>query len=387
MPGKRDYYEVLGVARDVTPEALKKAYRKLAVKYHPDKNPGDKTSEEHFKELGEAYEVLSDPDKRAAYDRFGHAAFQAGGGGAGGGFPGGFGGFHDAADIFNQVFGAAFGFQDIFGGGGGGGRRDPSGRSRGSDLRHDLEISLEEAAAGTEKEIAFERSGPCESCGASGSRDASGLRRCTTCGGSGHLVSSRGFFQVQQTCPACQGTGHTLSNPCPACHGEGRTRAASRVRIRVPQGVDTGIRLRSVGQGDAGTRGGPAGDLYVVVHVADHDVFERDGDDLHCLVPVSFPRAALGGEVKVPTLDGSSTIKLPPGTQTGTQFRIRAKGMPVLGGGTRRGDLFVQIDVEVPTKLNARQKGLLEELAGTMGVENNPKNESFFEKAKRFFTE
>ena len=385
MPGKRDYYEVLGVGREASAEDLKKAYRKLAVKYHPDKNPGDKGAEDRFKELGEAYEVLSDTDKRAAYDRFGHAAFQAGGGGGGGGFTGGFGGFHDAADIFNQVFGAAFGFQDIFGGGQR--RRDPSGRSKGNDLGHDLEITLEEAATGADKEIHYERFGPCETCGSSGSKDGSGVRRCTTCGGSGHLISSRGFFQVQQTCPACHGAGHTLANPCPACEGEGRTRTSSRVRIRVPQGVDTGIRLRSSGQGDVGTRGGPSGDLYVVLHVKDHDVFERDGDDLHCPVPVPFPRATLGGEIKVPTLDGSSTIKLPPGTQTGTQFRLKSKGMPVLGGGTRKGDLFVHIEVEVPTKLNPRQKELLEELAETMGVENNPKNESFFERAKRFFSE
>lgn len=391
MAGQRDYYEILGVDRQASADEIKKAYRKLAVKYHPDKNPGDAAAEERFKELGEAYEALSDPDRRAAYDRYGHAAFQGAGGGPGGpggfGGAGGFGGFHDAADIFNQVFGAAFGFQDIFGGGGGGRRRDRSGRSRGSDLRYDLEITLEEADQGVEKEIEIERFGPCNACGSSGSRDDSGTRRCPACGGSGHVVTSRGFFQVQQTCPDCQGAGTILSNPCADCNGEGRRRQTQKVRIRIPQGVDNGIRLRSSDKGDAGTRGGPAGDLYVVIRIRDHDLFEREGDDLHCVVPVPFPRAALGGELKVPTLGGSATIKMPAGTQTGTHFRLRGRGMPVLGGGTRRGDLFVQAEVEVPTKLSSRQKDLLKELESTFEGRNNPKHESFFEKAKRFFTE
>ena len=383
MPTKRDYYEILGVARDVPADDLKKAYRKLAVQFHPDKNPGDKQAEEKFKELGEAYEALSDPDKRAAYDRYGHAAFQGGGGGGGGGFPGG--GFHDAADIFNQVFGGAFGFEEVFGGRKQ--RRDPSGRSRGSDLRYDLEISLEEAAKGVEKEIEIEKFGSCQTCNGSGSKSNAGSKRCNTCGGSGHVISSRGFFQVQQTCPTCQGTGQILSDPCQSCHGDGRTQQTSRIRIRVPAGVDSGTRLRSSGNGDGGTRGGPTGDLYVVLHVKAHDLFERDGEDLHCAVPVPFPRAALGGEIKVPTLEGSTTIKVPAGTQSGTQFRVRGKGMPVLGSGQRNGDLFVHLEVEVPSKLNARQKELLEELAESMGVENNPQQESFFEKAKRFFAD
>ena len=383
MANKRDYYEVLGVSREATADELKKAYRKLAVQFHPDKNPGDKSAEEKFKEIGEAYEALSDPDKRAAYDRYGHAAFQGGGGG-GGGFPGG--GFHDAADIFNQVFGSAFGFEDIFGGGRRQ-RRDPSGRSRGSDLRYDLEISLEEAARGVEKEIEIEKLGPCQTCSGSGSRSSTAAKTCTTCGGSGQVISSRGFFQIQQTCPTCQGAGQTLADPCPSCKGDGRTRQTSRVRIRIPVGVDSGTRLRTSGNGDGGTRGGPAGDLYVVIHVKAHELFERDGDDLHCIVPIPFPRAALGGEVKVPTLGGSTTIKVPAGTQSGTQFRVRGKGMPVLGGGQRHGDLYVHLEVEVPTKLNAEQRKLLEQLADTMGMENSPKQESFFEKAKKFFSE
>ena len=385
MPNKRDYYEVLGVGRDISQEDLKKAYRKLAVKFHPDKNPGDKQAEERFKEIGEAYEILSDADKRAAYDRMGHAAFQNGGGSRGGG---GFGGFHNAADIFNQVFGSGgFDFEDIFGGGRKT-QRDPSGRSRGSDLRYDLEITLEEAAKGVEeKEIEIERFGPCAACGGKGSKSASALKRCTTCNGHGHVISSRGFFQVQQTCPGCQGVGQILSDPCPSCNGDGRTQQKHRVRFNIPAGIDSNNRMRTTGNGDVGLRNGPAGDLYIVIHVKAHDVFERDGDDLHCAMPVPFPRAALGGEIKIPTLTGSTTIKLPPGTQSGTQFRVRSKGMPVLNGGQRQGDLFVHIEVEVPSKLNARQRELLEELAESMGVENSPQHESFFEKAKRFFTD
>jgi len=383
MAEPRDFYEVLGVSRDASAEDLKKAYRKLAVKYHPDKNPGDKEAEERFKELSHAYEVLSDSEKRAAYDRFGHAAFQPGGAGAGGGGYGGFGGFHDAADIFSQVFGGAFG--DIFGGGSGATRRDASGRSRGSDLRYDLEITLEEAAKGVLKDLQITRFMPCGTCGSTGSASKAGAKRCSTCGGAGQVISSRGFFQIQQTCPSCQGSGQQLVDPCGTCGGEGRTKQKDRVSIQIPPGVDTGIRLRSSGHGDVGTRGGPSGDLYVVLHLKQHDLFEREGDDLHCHVPVPFPRAALGGEVKVPTLDGSATIKLPAGTQNGAQFRLRDKGMPVLGGGQRRGMLYVHIDVEVPTKLTSRQRELLEELSETMGGDNSPRETSFFEKAKRYF--
>ena len=383
MASQRDFYEVLGVSRDASPEDLKKAYRKLAVKYHPDKNPGDSAAEDRFKELSHAYEVLSDSEKRAAYDRFGHAAFQpggSGGGGGGGGF-GGFGGFHDATDIFSQVFGSAFG--DMFGGAHQA-RRDPAGRTQGAHLRHDIEITLEEAAAGVEKTISYEHYGPCSSCNSTGSAGKSGFKRCETCGGTGHVISSRGFFQVQQTCPTCQGSGRILIDPCQACHGEGRVKTRTKTSIRIPAGVDNGNKLRVQGKGDVGTRGGPAGDLYVVVHVKPHAKFIRNGEDLHCVIPVPFPRAALGGEIKVPTLDGHATIKLAAGTKNGKKIRLRDRGMPVLGGGQRRGGLIAHIEIDVPSKLTQRQQELLEELAETMGVDPTSADESLFEKAKRF---
>ncbi|QQL46333.1 molecular chaperone DnaJ [Sulfuriroseicoccus oceanibius] len=386
MTQDRDYYDVLGVSKEATKAEIKKAYRKMAVKYHPDKNPDDPEAEERFKELGHAYEVLSDENKRAAYDRYGHAAFESGG--MGGAARGG-GGFHDPFDIFSQVFGGGGGggiFEEMFGGGGGGGRRDPSGRSAGSDLRYDLEITLEEAATGCEKELEIEKYVGCDSCGSKGSSDSSGMSTCSTCNGHGRVVASRGFFQVQQTCPTCHGAGGVIKNPCSKCDGDGRVQKTSRMKINIPEGVDTGVRIRSGGKGDAGMRGGPAGDLYVVIHVKDNDVFEREGDNLYCNVPVSFPKAALGGEIKVPTLQGVASIKVPAGTQSGTTFRLRSKGMPVLSSGGRRGDLLVNVDVEVPTKLNSKQKELLEQLGETMGEENSPMHESFFEKAKRFFT-
>lgn len=380
MASQRDFYEVLGVSRDASPEDLKKAYRKLAVKYHPDKNPGDSAAEERFKELSHAYEVLSDSEKRAAYDRFGHAAFQPGGSGGGGGGFGGFGGFHDATDIFSQVFGSAFG--DMFGGAQQT-RRDRAGRTQGSHLRHDIEITLEEAAEGAEKSISFEHYGPCASCDSTGSAGKSGFKGCDTCGGSGHVISSRGFFQVQQTCPTCRGSGRILIDPCKECHGEGRVKTRTKTSIRIPAGIDNGSKLRVQGKGDVGTRGGPAGDLYVVIHVKPHARFVRNGEDLHCVVPVPFPRAALGGEIKVPTLDGQATIKLAAGTKNGKKIRLRDRGMPVLGGGQRRGGLIAHIEIDVPSKLTPRQRELLEELAETMGVDPNSTEETLFEKAKR----
>ena len=378
MSEKRDYYEVLGVSRDASPEEIKKSYRKLAVKFHPDKNPGDHTAEEKFKELGEAYEALSDPDKRAAYDRYGHAAFSGGMGGGGG--RGGFGGFHDPMDIFSQIFGG--GFEDFFGGGGG--RRKGSGKQRGSDLRYDLEISLEEAATGVEKELEIERYVPCDTCEARGTKGSGGVKVCSTCGGRGVVARQAGIFIQQSTCPECRGAGETISDPCKACHGEGRVQRESRIKLRIPAGVDTGTRLRSAGNGDAGVRGGTAGDLYVFLHVRDHDVFERDDADLFCEVPLPFSTAALGGELKVPTLNGQASIKIPAGTQGGTVFRLREKGMPALSA-QRRGDLNVRVQVEVPTKLSHSQQEKLREFAESIGEHNSPMQEGFFQKAKRFF--
>lgn len=377
MADKRDYYEILGVSRDASAEEIKKSYRKLAVKFHPDKNPGDHTAEDKFKELGEAYEALSDADKRAAYDRYGHAAFANGGGRQAGGF-------HDPMDLFSQVFGGAFGggFEEFFGGGG---SRKGSGKQRGSDLRYDLEISLEEAARGVEKELEIERYVSCDTCASKGTKSSSGgVRACSSCGGRGVVARQAGIFIQQATCPECRGAGETISDPCPSCKGDGRVQRDSRIKLRIPAGVDTGTRLRSSGNGDAGVRGGAAGDLYVFLHVRDHDVFERDDSDLFCTVPLPFSVAALGGELKVPSLDGQSSIKIPVGTQGGTVFRLRDKGMPSLSNG-RRGDLNVAVQVEVPTRLSSEQEEKLRAFSESIGDHNSPMQEGFFQKAKRFF--
>ncbi len=388
MATKRDYYEILGVEKNATADDLKKAYRKLAIKYHPDKNPGDKAAEEKFKELGEAYEALSDPQKRAAYDQYGHAAFdprqRAGAGGRG---PAG-GGFHDPADIFRSVFGDEGGsiFDAFFGGAGGGGqqRRQPGGAERGSDLRYNLEITFMEAALGCEKEITVTKDDTCEVCTGSGAEKGSGMKTCTTCGGRGQVISSRGIFSIAQTCPRCEGRGRTFERPCKTCNGSGRHQRTSVIKLKIPAGVDTGARLRSSGNGEGGINGGPAGDLYVVLEVEQHEIFERDGDDLHCEVPISFTTAALGGEVEVPTLTGAAQIKIPAGTQTNSTFRLKGKGVKnVQGYGT--GDLLVRVKVEVPTKLNSTQRAKLEEFAALCGADVNPESSGFFEKVKRLF--
>ena len=384
MADKRDYYEVLGVSRDVSADDLKKAYRKLAVKYHPDKNPGDKAAEETFKEIGEAYEVLSDEQKRAAYDRYGHQAFS---GGMGGPAAGGAGGFHDPFDIFREVFGGGGGggiFESFFGGGGGRQRRD--GPQRGSDLRYGMEISLEDAANGCEREIEYERLNSCKKCNGSGSASGGGRKTCGTCGGAGQVIASRGFFQIQQTCPDCQGSGEVVSDPCRACSGSGRAKERTKVRVKVPAGIEDGSRLRSSGNGDHGSKGGPPGDLYIVIHVRQHEVFEREGDDLHCQMPLSFTTAALGGEVLVPTLEGKANLKVPAGTQNGTTFRLRSKGVKALGE-NRHGDLYVHVQIAVPTKLTPEQRSHLEAFAQTFGETHSSSMEkSFFEKAKKFFS-
>lgn len=375
---KRDYYEVLGTTKDASEEEIKKAYRKLAVKYHPDKNPGDKTAEEKFKELGEAYEVLSDPQRRAAYDRYGHAAFdpraRAGAGGAYGG------GFHDPFEIFREVFGGGSIFDDLFGAE----RSDPTGPQRGADLRYDLEISFEEAVLGCEREIPLKKLDTCETCRGSGAEAGSTTKVCATCGGRGQVVMSRGIFSIAQTCPRCEGAGRVIEKPCRACRGSGRREKSSKILIRIPPGVDTGARLRSAGNGESGLRGGPPGNLYVILHVRPHDIFEREGDDLICEVPISFVQAALGSEIEVPTLAGKAFIRIPPGTQTGTVFRLKGKGVRnVQGYGV--GDLHVRVQIEVPTRLNAAQRAKLQEFADVCDPSVNPQSKSWFEKARDLF--
>ncbi len=379
----QDYYEVLGVARDADDATIKKAYRKLAMKYHPDRNPDDKAAEEKFKEVGEAYEVLSDADKRAAYDRMGHDAFKNGGmGSAGGGFGGG-GGFTDPMDIFAQFFGGMGG--GGFGGfGGGGGRRKADMRRPGSDLRYDLDITLEEAARGVDKTLEIERLVPCSTCNATGSKDGSaGYKTCPTCHGSGVITRQSGFFMQQSTCPTCHGLGQTISNPCSACRGEGRVHKDVPITLHVPAGVDTGTKLRSSGNGDAGTHGGETGDLYVFIEVKPHELFSRDGKDLHYTMPISFLQAAKGGDITVPTLDGAAKIKIPAGTLSGTIFRVRGKGMPVLKG-LGRGDLMVEVTVETPSNLSSSQQKALETFCSTLTGRNQPEVEEFNKRAARF---
>ena len=372
---KRDYYEVLGVERGADAEEIKKSYRKLALKFHPDKNPGDKVAEEKFKELGEAYEALSDDQKRAAYDRYGHAAFDPRartGSWAGGG------GFHDPFEIFRDVFGGSAGsiFDELFSGG----RSDPSQAQRGSDLRYDLELSFEEAAHGCEKEIAVSKLDLCEHCHGSGAESGSKTRVCPTCGGRGQIITSRGIFSIAQTCNRCEGAGRILDHPCKVCHGAGRRENTSKIKLRIPPGVDTGARLRSAGNGEAGVRSGPSGDLYVVLHVKAHSIFHRDGDDLLCEVPISFVQAALGAEIEVPTLNGNAAMKIPAGTQAGTMFRLKGKGVKnVQGYGV--GDLHVRVNVEVPARLTSEQRAKLQEFAESCDENVNPMSKSFFDKA------
>jgi len=378
---KRDYYEVLGVSKGASDDEIKKAYRKLAIKFHPDKNPGDKAAEENFKELGHAYEILSDPQKRAAYDQYGHDAFDPRARARGGGFGGG-GGFHDPFDIFREVFGGGAGgsiFESMFGGG-----QDPHGPQRGDDLRYNLSITLEEAALGCEKEITVTKLDKCESCDGSGAEPGSKLRTCGTCGGRGQVLTSRGIFSIAQTCPHCKGAGRILEKPCKKCAGNGKHERTSKIKLRIPAGVDGGSRLRSSGNGEAGVRGGPSGDLYVFLQVKEHEIFSREGDDLLCEVPVSFIQATLGAEIEVPTLEGRATIKIPAGTQPGTLLRLKGRGVKNLQD-HGHGDLHVRVQVEVPTHLNSEQKQKLHEFAALCDGKEMPLSQSFFEKAKKFF--
>ncbi|MEM9445267.1 MAG: molecular chaperone DnaJ [Verrucomicrobiota bacterium] len=381
---KKDYYELLGVSREASADEIKKAYRKLAVKYHPDKNPGDKEAEDRFKEIGEAYEVLSDTNKKAAYDNYGHAAFQQGMGSGGRGSS-----FHDPFDVFREVFsggnaggGGIFGdiFEEAFGGGGPKGNQP----SRGADLRYDLEISLEDAVSGCEREISVRKLETCDRCSGSGASPGSKTITCSTCDGTGRVSVSRGFFSMTQTCPTCQGAGVKIEKPCPQCNGEGREAKTSKIKIKVPSGVDTGSRLRSSNNGEAGTKGGGYGDLYIVIHVKKHEIFEREDTDLYCEVPVSFVRAALGGEVEVPTLEGKAILRIPEGTAGGKIFRLKGKGVPDLRG-YGHGDLNIRIYVEIPKKLNSAQRKKLEEFAELCDDSTHPERQSFFKKAKDFF--
>ena len=374
---KRDYYEVLGVSKGASDKEIKKAYRRMAMKFHPDRNPDDKDAEESFKEVNEAFEILSDDQKRAAYDQYGHAGVDPNMGGGHGGFGGGQGGF---GDIFGDVFG------DIFGGAGGG--RGHSSVQRGADLRYQLELSLEEAVKGTTKKIKIPTLVGCNTCDGSGAKKGTSPTTCTTCGGHGQVRMQQGFFSVQQACPDCRGTGKMIKDPCRDCHGEGRIQEYKTLSVKIPTGVDTGDRIRLGGEGEAGVNGGPAGDLYVQVSVADHPIFQRDGKHLYCEVPITFVDAALGGELEVPTLDGRVKLKIPKETQTGKLFRLRDKGVTPVRGGSR-GDLMCRVVVETPVKLTERQKELMQELKDTFAEEGehrqSPKKSSFFEGVKKFF--
>jgi molecular chaperone DnaJ len=376
---KRDYYEVLGVGRDADEKELKSAFRQMAKKYHPDANPDDAEAEAKFKEAAEAYEVLKDGQRRAAYDRFGHAAFE--GGGPGGG-PGGFGPEFNSSmsDIFEDLFGEFMGGQRR--GGGGGGRR--GGAARGSDLRYNMEIALTEAYAGKSAQIRVPTSVSCETCDGSGAKPGTTPTTCGTCNGAGAVRSSSGFFTVERTCPSCQGRGQTINDPCTKCSGQGRVTKERTLSVNIPAGVEDGTRIRLAGEGEAGVRGGPAGDLYIFLSIKPHEFFQRDGADLYCRVPISMVTASLGGDIEVPTIDGKKArVAIPEGTQTGKQFRLKGKGMPILRS-TQHGDMYIQASVETPVNLSRKQRDLLKEF-GDQARDNSPQSEGFFSKAKAFW--
>ena len=372
---KRDFYEILGVNRDASDDEIKKAYRKLAMKHHPDRNPDNPKSEEQFKEAKEAYEMLSDSQKRAAYDQYGHAGVDPQSG-MGGGFGGG-AGFGDAfSDIFGDIFGGR--------GGGGGGR---SNVYRGADLRYNLEISLEDAARGAETKIRIPTMDECEPCGGSGAKKGTEAKTCPTCNGHGQVRMQQGFFSIQQTCPKCHGTGRYIPTPCPSCHGAGRIKSHKTLSIKIPSGIDEGDRIRLTGEGEHGVNGGPAGDLYVQIHLKEHGVFTRDHDDLHCEMPISFTIAALGGEIEIPTLDGAARLKISPETQSGKVFRLRGKGIKGIRS-VSRGDLMCHVVVETPVNLTAKQKELLKEFEAMSQEDaglHNPRAKGWMDKVKDFF--
>jgi molecular chaperone DnaJ len=374
---KQDYYELLGVSRSASADELKKAYRKLAMQYHPDRNPGDKDAEKRFKEVSEAYDVLKDDQKRAAYDRFGHAAFDGPGAGRAGGFDFAQGGF---ADIFEEMFG------DFMGGNGrrGGARSQPG---RGADMRYNLEITLEDAFNGSQMTVRVPSSVTCEVCSGSGAEAGSQPVTCPTCSGSGRVRAQQGFFTVERTCPNCGGQGRVIKNPCRACSGSGRVRREKTLKVDVPAGVENGTRIRLAGEGEAGVRGAPNGDLYIFLSVKPHALFQRDGADLFCRAPISMAVAALGGPIEVPAIDGArARINLPAGTQSGARFRLRGKGMSVLRS-TQRGDMYVEVQVETPVNLTKRQRELLEEFEREGGGSSSPEAQGFFSRVKEFFKE
>ena len=378
MANKRDFYDILGVARNATDEEIKKSYRKLAMKYHPDRNPDSKEAEDKFKEAKEAYEMLSDPQKRAAYDQYGHAGVDPNMGGMGGGQ--GFGGFSDA---FGDIFG------DIFGGGAAGARGGRGGPQvyRGADLRYSMEITLEEAAHGHETQIRVPSWSNCEHCGGEGAEPGTKVETCGTCHGAGQVRVSQGFFSMQQTCPRCNGSGKHIPKPCKKCHGAGKTKSQKTLEVKIPAGIDDGMRIRSAGNGEPGVNGGPSGDLYVEVHIKEHPVFERDGDDLHCQMPISFIDAALGGEIQVPTLSGKASFDVPEGTQSGKTFRLRSKGIKSLRT-SLHGDLYIHVQVETPVKLNQEQKDILKQLDESLksgGSKHNPQQKGWVDRVKDFF--
>ncbi len=371
---KADFYDILGVSKSADDRELKSAFRKLAMKYHPDRNPDDSEAEKRFKDINEAYETLKDPQKRAAYDQFGHAAFEQGGpGGFGRGFGGGASGF---SDIFEDIFGEMMGGRQ---------RRSSGGRERGADLRYNMEISFDEAFAGKTAQIRVPTSVQCDQCNGSGASPGSSPATCGTCHGAGRVRASQGFFSVERTCPTCHGRGETITDPCTKCSGQGRVTEERSLSVNIPAGIEDGTRIRLAGEGEAGMRGGPSGDLYIFLSVKPHEFFQRDGADLYCTVPVSMTTAALGGQFDVVTLDGQKTrVKVPEGTLNGRQFRLRSKGMPVLRS-SQKGDLYIQIAVETPQNLTKRQRELLEEFDSISSQHNHPESEGFFSKMRHFF--
>jgi molecular chaperone DnaJ len=373
---KRDYYETLGVERNANEQDLKSAFRRLAKEHHPDRNPGDKAAEQKFKELNEAYEVLKDPQKRAAYDQFGHAAFDGGRQG-----PGGFGPdfASSMSDIFDDLFGEFMGGRR--------GTRQRSDRERGGDVRYNMEVTLEEAFAGKSAQIRVPTSIGCETCKGVGARPGTQPATCSTCGGNGKVRASQGFFTIERTCPACHGRGETIKDPCTACSGSGRVTKERTLSVNIPAGVEDGTRIRLAGEGEAGLRGGPAGDLYIFLSIKPHDLFHRDGADIFCRVPIPMTTAALGGQIDVPTVDGGKTrVKIPEGCESGKQFRLKSKGMPVLRS-RAQGDMYIQVEVETPKNLTSRQRELLEAFEKESHKENSPASDGFFARVASFFSD